>query len=198
MGAAEFLRRLDQGKPAVLTALGDSLTVGYMLPLGYLDMTCTALRQRFPGADLEVRNHGVCGDTVFDGARRAGRALLGDPPHLAFIQFGLNDAFSGVTPFQFRRGLFELVTQVQQAAPDTELLLVPPPRVRYLEFDREAEPFRGAMEDTARTTGVLVAPMARVWDAHQGSEPLWLGDGVHPSLAGYGLMAEAVLEAVLD
>jgi len=194
---SRFRDRLLAGEPATLCALGDSLTVGYLVNRGYLDMVEADLRQRFPHCDLWVENRSVCGDTIFDGTRRAPHALLSAPPHAALIQFGLNDCFSGVSSGQFRQGVTALVERLKTRSPGTEIILVPAPPIRAPEFDREAEPYRTACDDIAGEPGVVSAPVSCVWRAANQDLPLWLGDGVHPTEAGYRLMADAVLQSLL-
>jgi acyl-CoA thioesterase I len=191
-----FADRLRSGRPTTMTALGDSLTVGYMVRRGYLDMVETSLRERFPSCDLRVANQGVCGDTIFDGTRRAPQALFSTPPNAALIQFGLNDCFSGVTREQFKEATGELVSRLRALSPDTEVVLVPAPPCRTADFDGEAEPFRTAYEELGNELSVLVAPVPRLWRTRSPELPLWLTDGVHPTEGGYRIMAETVLEVL--
>lgn len=192
-----FADRLQRGQPTTLTALGDSLTVGYMVRHGYLDMVETSLRERFPGCDLRVSNQGVCGDTIFDGHRRAPHALLSAPPHAALVQFGLNDCFSGINREQFKEATEALVLRLRTQSPDTEIILVPAPPCRLPDFDREAEPFRISYHELGEELTVLVAPVFRHWRTRNQKLPLWLPDGVHPTEAGYRIIAEAVLEMLV-
>ncbi|MBM4353573.1 MAG: hypothetical protein FJ109_07205 [Deltaproteobacteria bacterium] len=191
-----FLERLTAGEPASLRALGDSLTVGYLVRRGYLDFLEDMLRERFPGCPVRLENHGVCGDTVFDGLERC-RSVLRPPPADAVIfQFGTNDCFCGISAERYKAGLLDLVRRHEGSGGTGDLLLLPPPRIDLAEFDTGLDAFRGAVDEVAEETGAAVAPVLEVWDAHGGSEPLWLDDRVHPTEAGYRLMALAVLRVL--
>jgi lysophospholipase L1-like esterase len=191
-----FVHALRRGDAATLSALGDSLTYGYLVARGYLDMVEETLQRLFPEALLTVHNHGVCGDTVFDGLERAGEAFFAPQPQVGLIQFGLNDCFQGMSAARFSAGLEHLVLDCRQRVPHMDLVLVPPPPVEAASFDQAAEPFREAMADVAEEHGGVLAPVSTRWNEDRPDEPLWLADGVHPTQAGYRRMASAVLDAL--
>jgi acyl-CoA thioesterase I len=193
---SSFIERLCQRQPTVLSALGDSLTVGYMVHQGYLDLVRSDLEQRYPEADLQVLNHGVCGDTVFDGAKRLHPAILAPRPHLALVQFGLNDCFSGISPARFSEGLNDVILWIKSSLPDSLIMLIPPPPVEPAAFDIQAEPFRVAMVEAAASRATLIAPVSAHWGVNFPGKRLWLSDGIHPTEAGYRCMAEAIIYAL--
>ncbi|MBM4370599.1 MAG: hypothetical protein FJ098_03050 [Deltaproteobacteria bacterium] len=176
-----------------LLGLGDSLTFGYMVPTGYLRMVEEDLRAEHPGADLHVFNHGVCGDTVLDGLARAPALLTTLSPTTVLVQFGLNDCFCGISPGRFLRGLEELVEECRRLVSGIRVLLVPPPPLRDPSMELAVPPFREAFDVVGLRHGIAVAPVVARWNAGPRNGGLWLSDGVHPSVAGYRLMADAVL-----
>ena len=198
MGASRFVGLLERGEQGTLMALGDSLTVGYMVQRGYLDMVEAELRGRYPACNLRVDNQGVCGNTVLDGLARVRGILLDGAPDLALLQFGLNDCFVGITPARFKEGLLTLIGRVRDKSPDTEIMLVPPPAVRFENFNEEAKPFRQVTIEASAEANVVAVPMAAAFHATNEDQPLWLSDGVHPSHGGYELMANAVIEAIFS
>ncbi len=191
-----FLRRLEAGGSATLRALGDSLTVGYRVRRGYLDFLGDMLQGRLPGCGVSLENHGVCGDTVFDGIDRSRSVLRSPPADAQILQFGTNDCFCGVSAARYQGGLLELAARYRECGGAGDLLLLPPPRVRMADFDGALDAFRDAVDQIASRTGAVVVPVLDVWDAFNGPEPLWLEDGVHPTEAGYRLMARAVMSAL--
>ncbi len=193
-----FAGLLDTGGTVRLAGLGDSLTYGYMVGRGYFDMTVDDLRDRFPQAQLTVANHGVCGDTATGGLSRTGPLLRPEPPHLILVQFGLNDCYMGIPADEFGEDLTQLVDSLGRDAPESDLLLVPPPLLRFDEDNRMVKPFRRAFARVAEETGASIAPIEETWRIHEAAGPLWLSDGVHPSEEGYSIMARAVLTAILD
>ncbi len=194
---SRFLDRLQAGEPVTLSALGDSLTYGYMVRQGYLEMVTAQLRNSHPGCQLTVRNHGHCGDTIYGGSARAEEAFAPPRPDLAFIEFGLNDCFQGMPPTYFEKSLQQLVNWCRTHAPTMELLLLPPIPIEPPEFDRAAEPFRTAYATVATVAGIAMVDFKQPWQMATAS-PLWQADGVHPTEAGYRVMAEAVLDALAD
>lgn len=193
---SRFMDRLRAGNSVILSALGDSLTYGYMVRQGYLDMVTEQLHQAHPGCKLAVRNHGLCGDTISGGNARAEEAFAPPRPNLALIEFGLNDCFQGMPPDYFENSLQQLVNLCRTQAPTMELLLLPPIPIEPPEFDRAAEPFRTAYATVATAAGIPVVDFKQPW--HQTTTPLWQPDGVHPTEAGYQVMAEAVLDALTE
>ncbi len=188
----QLLKKLAAGEPGRLSALGDSLTYGYLVRQGYLDMVEAALRSQYPESQLTVLNHGVCGDTVFDGLSRFDEAFVYPQPDLGLIEFGLNDCFQGITPERFAAGLEQLVDLCRQRVPAMELVILPPIPVQPAAFQAAAEPFKKACFDIARQGPYPCVDFATPWRAAD-NLPLWQGDGVHPTEAGYRIMAQAVL-----
>ena len=191
-----FLKKLKAGEKVTLSALGDSLTYGYMVHQGYLDMVEARLRRDHPGNLLTVLNHGLCGDNVFGGNARAEEAFYTPQPDLGFIEFGLNDCFQGMPASQFETSLRQLVGGCRTKVPGMALLLLPPIPVEPADFEQLAEPFRNAYNMVGREFQVPIVDFATPWHQTPNSIPLWQADGVHPTEAGYRVMAEAVVRTL--
>ncbi len=173
-----------------ILALGDSLTYGYLVPVGYLPVLTGRLQTARPHLRVENFNHGVCGECAHEGLRRLPALLARLRPTAVLLQFGLNDCFSAVPLRRFERALEELVetTRKANAAP----VLVPPPPLREAAFEEEFRPYRALFAELAARLAVPVVPTADFWRARSPDEALWLADGVHPSEAGYRRLAEAI------
>jgi lysophospholipase L1-like esterase len=171
--------------------------VGYLVRRGYLDMVETALRKSYPGNSLAVLNHGLSGDTIFGGNARAAEAFYRPQPDLGFIEFGLNDCFQGMPVSQFEASLRHLVEGCKTRVPNMALLLLPPIPVEPPDFEELAEPFRTAYQTIGQEFSVPVIDFATPWHQAPPAIPRWQNDGVHPTEAGYRIMADAVLEAIL-
>lgn len=188
---------LIKGKRQItLSVLGDSLSYGYMVPVGYVQMLMELLEEEHPSNRFRLHNHGVCGDTAQDGLHRLRDALLHPPPDIALVQFGINDCFVGVSVSEFRAAVRRIVRGYQTACPKGIVLLVPPPPVFPLREHHMLEPFRRVMSELARTLGVVCMPIDEHWSVWASNPTRWLDDGIHPSEEGYRLMAEAAHAAL--
>ncbi|MFH1530153.1 MAG: SGNH/GDSL hydrolase family protein [Pseudomonadota bacterium] len=191
---AHFIERLERGDRPTVMALGDSLTFGYMVPRGYLHILRDRLTLRRPTAPPIVDNQGACGDTAAGGRARLRHLLEDGGPDLALIQFGINDAFLGISCAAYRRDLDALITTFREARPDGEVIVVPPPPVAWDEDDATLEPYRAAAAAAAAAQGVGHAPVSGLF--HRNQAGAYLADGVHPAEKGHAWMAEAVLAAL--
>lgn len=191
-----FAALIREQHQITLSVLGDSLSHGYLVPAGYVHMLMELLAEGYPSNRFSLCNHGVCGDTAQGGLRRMRESLLRPPADIALVQFGINDCFIGISPSEFQAAVQQIVRGYQTACPKGIVLLVPPPPVLSPQEDLMLEPFRQAMRESARTLGVVCAPIEEYWPAGESSPAQWLEDGVHPSEQGYRLMAGAVYAAL--
>ena len=191
-----FSTLIKDKRQIILSVLGDSLSYGYMVSAGYIDMLMELLAKHYPSHMFRLHNHGVCGDTAQGGLYRLREALLDPPADIALVQFGINDCFVGISASAFQATVGQIVLAYQKECPKGIVLLVPPPPVSPPQENLMLEPFRQAMHDLAGSPGVVCAPIDEHWSVTESSSTRWLDDGVHPSEGGYRLMAEAVYAAL--
>ncbi len=179
-----------------IVALGDSLTSGWMVARGYTEFLRDMLLIRFPKADVRIINSGIPGDTAPGGLYRLQQDALSYRPDCVMVQFALNDAFCGCSLGEFRRSIEAIVERIRQESSAEVLLLTSTLPADASELDVVA-PFYGALKDIAREKECGVALVDELWrDAIAAGTPhdsLVLYDRVHPSEAGYRLMAEAIM-----
>lgn len=188
---------LKTGKnPLVITALGDSLTYGWLVSKGYLDYLGEMLNEKYPDIKISIKNHGVPGDTAGDGLRRINR-VTEEKPDLCFIQFALNDAFTGMTPEMFKSNIEKIIRKIQSAT-SAEILLLTSVPVSSSYENSIAESFYDRITECGEEFNIPVAKVHEYWKKkiREGISHASLvqGDGVHPVEKGYKFMAEAVLE----
>src|ERR1700757_4101431 len=85
--------RILSGQPVTIVAMGSSSTlgVGASIPaLSYPSRLEQELRQRFPGVEIRVVNHGVGGQDVPEELTRLGRDGMAERPGLVVWQVGTN------------------------------------------------------------------------------------------------------------
>lgn len=104
-----------------IAALGDSLTAGYGLPLrdGFVPQLQAWLDAQ--GADVEILNAGVSGDTTAGGLSRTDWTLTPDIDGL-LVALGGNDYLRGIDPAVSRKNLHGILTKAQSAGVDTLLV----------------------------------------------------------------------------
>ncbi len=191
-----FASLVEDQHQITLSVLGDSLSYGYMVPVGYIHMLMELLAKNYPSNLFRSNNHGVCGDTAQGGLGRLREALLHPPADIALVQFGINDCFVGISASEFRAAVRQIVRGYRTECPKGIVMLIPPPPVYAPQEDLMLEPFRQAMRELAETLSVVCVPIHEHWSVGESSPTQWLDDGVHPSEEGYRLMARAVYGAL--
>ena len=123
-------------------------------------------------------------------------------PDLAIVGIGLNDYKVGTAPATFKTQVETIIARIRAANPSCSILLhnsflrpdVPSPAYpwqAYLDvFAQIADADSGiALVDLdAYMKGYSLVPAAL--------RNLWISDGIHPSPAGYGVMAQRILASV--
>jgi len=154
--------------------------------------------------DLKIYNRGISGNRVPHLQKRWEKDCVKLKPAVVSILIGVNDIWHKMngkydgTVDDYRQGYSELLRQTKEALPDTKIVICEPFVMRcgavkdswFPEFDQR----RVVAKEVAEKSGSLWVPFQEVFDAAiaAGSKPeYWAGDGVHPSLAGHALMAQA-------
>ena len=185
--------------------LGDALGRGYAM------MAASRLLADRPAMGLTFLNRGVSGNKVTQLAERWQADCLDLRPNVVSILIGVNDTWhgqnepgKGVPLDVYERTYDELLARTKRELPGVKLVLCEPFVLRCgAVTDRwfpEIDQRRQIVAKLAEAHGArLVAFQAALDDAmkrHPRPEH-WLGDGVHPSLAGHCVLAAAWVEAVV-
>lgn len=192
-------RKRDDDKPNSPAALGTS----------YPFLVTGELLYRFPGKTLKCYNRGVSGNKVYQLADRWQTDCLDLKPTVLSILVGVNDfwhtlvnGYTG-TIKTYRDDYKKLLDRTKQALPDVKLIIGEPYAVIGVKaVDDKWYPtfneYRQAAREIADSFGAAFIPYQAVYDKAQKSAPgaYWTADGVHPTLAGAKLMAEAWLQTV--
>lgn len=198
---------------------GDSITRQGFYE-GYLQLHTDLTR---PGSGVKLLNAGVSGDTAAGGLERFDWDLKPFRPDRVFMMFGMNDVdvklYDGGPPSKElaakRKARIETYEKNLRALAKRVLdegwplvLMTPTPYDEYSP-DNKAHNYRGANEigltacaDVVRRVGAsmrcpvidLHAPLTEKWRTAGGSGPTV--DRVHPSEAGYRLVASEILGAL--
>lgn len=189
--------KLQQGERATIVALGDSLTYGWMVKKGYLDFLHDMLLQKYPSGACEIFNRGIPGDTAEGGLYRLKEHVIDLQPDAVFIQFALNDAFSGYSPEQFYHNITTIIQRLRQDT-GAEILLLTSAALAAPEDSALAERYYAWLMRAAEKEQVPIALVHEYWKKKIAGGiafgDLLQADLVHPTAEGYRLMAEAIME----
>jgi acyl-CoA thioesterase-1 len=201
MRPEKTIAKLTTGEAVTIAALGDSLTSGWMVARGYVEFLRDMLLVCYPTADVTLINSGLPGDTAPGGLYRLQQDALSCRPDLVLVQFAINDAFCGCTVAGYRRAIETIIERVRQES-SAEALLLTSTLPEVPEEQAVVAPFYAALKDIAREKTCGVALVDERWRAAIAAgtphDSLVLYDRVHPSEAGYRLMAEAVMACLKD
>ncbi len=197
MKAVKTIDRLSQGTHTAIVALGDSLTQGWLVNKGYLVFLGEMLRERYPRAQFSIINRGIPGDTAEGGLSRVREDVIDEDPDCVFIQFALNDAFIGHPVERYKRSLQSIIDRIRENT-DAEIILLTSVHLGESRDNATAAPFYAKIEELAAENSLPVARVHEYWrkKIQEGVEfrSLVQFDMVHPTVEGYRLMAEAIME----
>jgi acyl-CoA thioesterase-1 len=196
MKPTRTIDNLSTGTPITIVALGDSLTQGWMVSKGYIDYLKEMLHVKFPQNRLNLINSGIPGDTADSGLYRMKWDVLRYNPDCVFIQYALNDAFSGFTEQQFKRSIKGIIDNIRDNG-DAEIVLITSVYIGDNDDNRLVEGYYHQLEILGRDYRIPVVLTHEYWKKKI-REGVVFGtlvqfDGVHPTEEGYRLMAEAVM-----
>ena len=176
--------------PVRLVALGDSLTAGYGLPSDAALPEQLQRKLEAKGHKVVIVNAGVSGDTASGGLERLDWSIPGDAEG-AIVALGANDALRGIDPEVTRKALDAILTRLK--AKGIEVLLAGMMAPRNLG-EAYTKAFDAIYPELARRHGVELYPF--LLEGVVGNPKLNLGDGIHPTAEGVGLIAGRMLPSV--
>jgi lysophospholipase L1-like esterase len=176
---------------------------------GYAHLIASWLLEEMAGSDLSIYNRGISGNKVYQLSERWDKDCLDLSPDVLSILIGVNDYwhkrngnYDG-TPEIFEKDYRKLLTRTKEALPDLKLVICQPFILTHTSAVDESwvEPFSAYQRIAARMADefdALWVPFQEAFDQALDLAPAtyWAGDGVHPSMAGAQLMAEAWLKTL--
>ena len=184
---------------------GDDQVLGY----GYPVMTAGNIAVDYPG-QYRMVNRGISGNRIVDVYARMKRDIINLEPCCISILIGVNDVWhefgnrDGVDAVKFERIYDYLLTEVKEALPDVKILILEPfvlkgPATEELweGFSSEVALRAAACRRLAEKHGAKFIPLQEKLEAlaEKTSNTYVLGDGVHPTYAGHGLIARELYNA---
>lgn len=195
----------DAGRDKENKAPNNSRALG----TGYAFLAAANLLNTHASKQLTIYNRGISGNKVHQLADRWEEDCLALKPNVLSILIGVNDfwhKFDGKydgTIQVYRDDYRKLIDRTLTALPGVKLVIGEPFAVNNVKAVTDAwypdfDEYRRAAREIATEYGAAFIPYQRVFDeaAKVAAPSYWTGDGVHASLAGAQLMAEAWLAAV--
>ncbi len=176
---------------------------------GYPAIVAAQLLSQHAELGLKIHNRGISGNKVPDLAKRWKVDCLDLKPDVVSILIGVNDIWHKLngrydgTPEAYRDGYYALLEETMTELPDATVLVCEPFVMRCGavtdKWFPEFETRRAYAEQVAREAGAIWVPFQKRLDMSLNDAvgpAYWAPDGVHPSQAGHGLMADEWLKAI--
>ena len=168
----------------VIVALGDSLTAGFGVAPDEAYPALLETRLRRDGYHYRVLNAGVSGDTTAGGLRRLDWALR-EKPEIAIVALGANDGLRGQSVTAMRGNLSAILDRLQAAGLRVLLAGMRVPPNYGAVYARE---FATVFTELGKRPGVALMPF--LLDGVAADARLNQSDGIHPTAAGYRVIAD--------
>jgi len=215
------LKKISLDKNSIILFQGDSITDSGRnkndknfnnsgsLGSGYPMLAGAKLLEKNADLELKIYNRGISGNKVFQLAERWENDCITLKPDVLSILIGVNDIWHKLagnyngTVDVYRKDYIALLERTKKALPEVRLIICEPFAVRNVKavddkWYPEFYEYQKTSKDIAEQFEATFIPFQKVFDEAQKRAPgaYWTGDGVHPTLAGAQLMAQAWLEAV--
>jgi len=176
---------------------------------GYVLLAASELLNKYCRARPKIYNRGVSGNKVFQLAERWNADCIDLKPDIVSILVGVNDywhvakhGYKG-TVETYEKDYRALIKYTRDALPEVTLVICEPFVLHCGEVDQTWFPafdgYRAAAKKVAAECKAIFVPYQSVFDKAVKNAPAdyWAADGVHPTLAGAHLMANAWLKTVI-
>ncbi|NGP76324.1 SGNH/GDSL hydrolase family protein [Balneolaceae bacterium YR4-1] len=212
---------LEIPNEAVILFQGDSITdagrnrndqspnTASALGSGYAFLAASGLLADYPAKKIKCYNKGISGNKVFQLAERWDRDCIELQPDILSILVGVNDFWHTLDlnykgdVQTYENDYRSLLDRTLKALPKVKLIIGEPFALKggtainddwYPKFPR----YRAASKRIAEEFGAAFIPYQEIFDlaAEETGAAYWSGDGVHPTIAGSRLMANAWMETV--
>jgi lysophospholipase L1-like esterase len=195
----------DSGRNKEDTGFNTSRSLGS----GYPMLAAAALLERHADLDLKIFNKGISGNKVYQLVDRWETDCFAIKPDILSILIGVNDiwhklngTYNGTVEI-YRKDYIAMLEMTKRVMPDVKLIIGEPYGVRGIKavndnWYPEFYEYQKAAREIAAQFGAAFIPYQAIFDEAQKHAPgvYWTADGVHPTLAGAQLIAQAWLNTV--
>ena len=176
---------------------------------GYAMLAAASLLEKHADLDLKIYNKGVSGNKVYQLVDRWETDCFALKPDVLSILIGVNDIWHKLngtyngTPDIYSKDYIAMLEMTKRVLPDVKLIIGEPFGVRGVKavndnWYPEFYEYQKSAREIAIKFGAAFIPYQSIFDEAQKHAPgaYWTSDGVHPTLAGAQLMAQAWLAVV--
>jgi acyl-CoA thioesterase-1 len=189
--------KLKKGEKIIFVAFGDSITEGYGVNEGWPEKLVKELKSKYSQAEIELINKGKAGDTLVDSIYRFEQDVLSYNPDLVTINFGINDALSGVSLVDFERTLKEIISALKTKT-NSDIVVISSEVLEDEVADGMVRKYYDKLQKVSREEKVVFVDIHRIWQQKlRGGKDLasLLIPGLdHPNEEGYKIFAKAIAE----
>ena len=180
-----------------------------VLGIGFCNYIAARLLRERPADKLKFYNKAIGGNRIVDLYARWKIDALNLKPDVISILIGINDTWhrfskqNGVDPRRYETVYRMLLEDTKEHLPKVRLILCEPFAYRCgvvtEEWIEELVQRQQTVKKLAEEFGAIFVPFQSALDKVLESAPpeYWVGDGVHPTLAGHWVLAECWYEAVI-
>lgn len=176
---------------------------------GYAMVAAGALLNKFADKNLKIYNKGISGNKVPQLDARWQEDCLDLKPNILSILIGVNDYwhkrngnYEGSAE-SYRDQYRQLLDKTLQALPNVKLIIGEPFAVKNVHYVDDSwfpefTKYQDVSKSVAKEYNACFIPYQQIFDQAEKKAPgnYWTTDGVHTSVAGINLMAQAWLECV--
>jgi len=178
-----------------------------MLGNGYPLFAAASLLAKYADKDLKIYNRGISGNKVYQLAERWPQDCLNLEPDVLSVLIGVNDywhkmlnGYNG-TLETYAADYRTLIARTQKEFPQIRIVICEPflihgGTVPNDTWEKDFKAYRETAKTVADEFKAIFIPLQSVFDEALKKAPAayWGPDGVHPSLAGAQLIAQAWLK----
>ncbi|WMS44177.1 arylesterase [Acuticoccus sp. MNP-M23] len=180
-----------RAETVTLVALGDSLTAGFQLAPGAGFPAQLERALQAEGMDVSVVDAGVSGDTTSGGLARLDWSV-GPDADAVIVELGGNDALRGLDPESTRENLTAILDRLEaRGLPVLLAGMLAPPNLGA-EYGND---FKAVFDDLS-ARDVIYYPF--FLEGVAGDPALNIGDGIHPTDDGVGVIVTNILPKVRE
>jgi lysophospholipase L1-like esterase len=179
------------------------------LGTGFVFLAACQLLAEHSEAKPRIFNRGISGNKVYQLAERWDKDCIALKPDVVTILIGVNDYWHTLkhgydgTVEKYETDYRTLLERTRRELPMVTLVICEPFVLRCGEVNEnwlgEFDRYRSAAKKISAKFNTIFVPFQNVFDEAVKKAPpsYWAADGVHPTMAGAYLMAQAWLKAVL-